>query len=535
MTNYEELKEGTGGVANIRYGHLEVPWDAPLSLGVQSFIEYNGLIINNRYQSDLVRAVGITGLSDAEFSDVREPRPSAHGEFVYDSFYRGRNLVLTGFFETSTLGVLKYYERQLQAAFAPLTESYLKFRWFDIYDSFDEAQTIYPYSLLSPGPSSGNYSPFKGSISNLKIENSQLRWVSPGENYVLRTAEKRTYCDVQITMSAVVGSVNNSYFCLICSAKNENEYLRYMYNHNSGNPHLLIQTVIEGAARNIEEIPLPEGLCPMIGQKFWLRGRKEGNYVTIEFWNKLPESNTLPSFYLTANLVGTDAEIFGDKVMGQVGFGGNQLDTLWRFDDFKIESIYPGDVAFKVKKTSELAIKDEQTNLSKFKRAYQITLKTSDFRAFASTQSRKTLIPSINLAGAILGRKYKRSYPLKYKLYIPSSITLEERIINVNNRGTVFVEPILVINGPFKNIQISSLTNGMSLVWTGSIKEGDYLKFDCKEKTLVNSLGENKKETLSTTLQWMKLEPMWNDLYLLGSEFSASTVFSVYHKHGFMG
>ena len=526
----------TGNIANIRYGHLPVPWDAPLSFGVQAFIEYNGLIINDRYQSDLVRTVGITGLDDAEIRDSREPRPSAHGEFVYDSFYSGRNLVLTGFFESSTLGVLKSFEKELKAAFAPLVENYLKFRWFDIYDSFDEPQTIYPYNALTSGPQTGNYSALIGNISNLKVENSQLSWVASGNNYVLRTAEKRTFCDCQMTMMCIPGSTGvKSTFGFIGSVKNEGEFYRLLYNQNNGLPTLSIETIVGGEVNELSTLSLPSAIRPILGQMFWIRGRKEGNLLTMEFWNKQPEQTALPALFTTANLTGSDADIFGDKVMGQVGFGGEQKDILWRFDEYKVESLYPGDVAFKARKTTNLAIKDEQTNLQKFKRAYQITLKTSDFRAFSAAQARKSLVPSINAALPAAGRKYKRKYPLKYRgPFIPSSVTLEERILSVNNRGSVFVEPILVLYGPFENIGMFNLTNNMVLVWNGSIKENDYLSFDCKEKKLTNSLGENKKEGLLPNLLWIKLEPMWNDLYLVGKGFSSSTKFVCYYKHGYM-
>src|ERR1700689_3467976 len=95
----KQEKEILGTVANVRYYHQAAAWDSPLSFGVQAFIEYNGLVLNDRYQSDLIRVTGITGLDDAEVRDSRQPRPSESGEFPYDSYYGGRNLVLNGFIE----------------------------------------------------------------------------------------------------------------------------------------------------------------------------------------------------------------------------------------------------------------------------------------------------------------------------------------------------------------------------------------------------------------------------------------------------
>lgn len=522
-------------VANLKYNHIAQPWDAPLSFGIQAFIEYNGLLINDRNQSDVIRVNSITGLDGADIRDSREPKPSAHGEFVYDAFYAGRTLTLTGNLETGSNQVLRKMERDIKAAFAPLIESSLKFKWFDIEDNFDDPQSIFGYNAYEP-TISGNYTSLIGSQANLKIENSQLSWSKASNIYIVRSSEQRTFCDAQSTLKVIPGSINNnSTIGFIHAVKDESNYLRFLYSQLSGEPFLSIESIISGEVHALSSIGLTEGLEKLTvvpGQPFWLRAKKEGNLLTVEYWLSKPEENSLPSLFTTVSLNGVDSELFGDTVMAQIGFGGEQKDTLWRFDEFKIESLYPGDVSFDARSLNVPSIKDEQTSLTKFKRPFQITMRSADFRAFSSTQSRKSIIPS-EVSVPLLGRSYPRKYPLSYRHYLSSSVPLQSNIISINNRGSVFVEPILVVYGSIKNIYMENLTNGGQIIWNSTVKDKEILIFDCHNKTVLNELGSDMEEPLVPTLQWIKLDPMWNDLYINGTGFSSNTKLVVYWKHGY--
>jgi phage-related protein len=146
-------------------------------------------------------------------------------------------------------------------------------------------------------------------------------------------------------------------------------------------------------------------------------------------------------------------------------------------------------------------------------------MKTSDFRAFSSVQLEAEIKPTDIENTSLLGRSYPRQYPLKYRFRTSSGSVKENNLLSINNRGSVFVEPILYLYGPGENILIENLTNEQKLEWLGIISEGDYIKIDCKEETIENSLGANYLEPLSSTVEWMKLEPMWNDIYITGSGF----------------
>ena len=526
-----------GTVANIRYNRMAHPWNSPLAFGVQAFVEYNGLIMNDRYRGDVIRIVSITGLDDAEVRDAREPRASAHGEFPYDAFYGGRNLVLTGFIESGSVQVLEYLRQTLKAAFAPLTESPLKFRWFDIRDTFVDPQSINQY-VANATETSGNYSTFIGSIANLKAENSLIRWASAGEDYVLRTAEQRKFCDAVATLKFVLGEQESkSSLSILGSVVSEKSYIKYTYNQNQNSPYIRIEVVNNGEVFPLfTEIELSQyEVFPVMGQTLWLRGRKEGNYLTVELWDTEPQENSLPTVSYGKTLVGPEAEVFGDKILTSMGFGGKQEDTTWNIDEFSIESMYPGYVVFNARKLNSISIKDEQFTLSKFKRPFQITMRTSDFRAFSSAQSRGFITPTLIYANPVFGRKYPRAYPLKYSFSIAAPGS--ENMLNVHNRGTVFVEPLIKIHGPMQNIVITNLTNGASIEWLGTISATEEIIIDCKEETIENLSGNNLLEFLSGNPEWIKLDPGWNDIFISYEKYEGAIsppTMTVFYNHGYM-
>lgn len=522
-------------VANFRYGHLVQPWDAPLTFGIQAMIEFNGLIINDRYQSDLVRVTGITGLDSSEIRDSREPRPAQHNENVYDAYYGGRTITMSGYIECGSIQVYQSLKRDLLAAYAELVESPLKFKWFDIYDNFDEEQTILPYNALA-SESSGNYEALIGENANFEVSSGFLSWKNTGENYLVRAAEKRSFGDVQSTIKIILGSHSESTFGFIFGVKNSENFTKVLYCQNNSEPYLLIQVKAEGEVHELEKISLPESLRPNIGELFYLRGKKEGNSLYIEFWKDIPTDYNIPSLMAYFNLEGNDAALFGDEVVAQVGFGGNQKDTLWKFDEYKIESIYPGDVKFDARCITAPQIKEEQTTLNKIKRSFQVTLKSGDFRAFSYTQLKHYLTPTSSEA-PLLGRSYERSYLRGYRKFIGSTVLQENNILSICNRGRVFVEPVLVVYGPFENLAMANLTNGLEIYYEGNILENDYLVFDCgKRKTLTNSNGANMLEHFSSSnSSWIVLEPMWNDIYISGKGFGEKSLLAAYHNHGYLG
>lgn len=527
---YEQNEEDVlGTTANIRYYHLKYPWNAPLSFGVQAFIEFNGFIINDRYQSDLIRVTKIVGLDDAEVRDSRQAKGGKSGEWAYDAFYGGRNLVLSGFIEAGSLQVLTRLEQNFKAAYAPLEESQFKFRWFDVYEPFDDPDTILPYNpTATVGNPGGNYIPLLGKMSSLKVENGLLTWREPTTVAILREAEKRTYCDVQMTMKVNVGEINDGSGIgfILCAKDSEN----YLVACLEGARHIKISVYKEG---EYHDLWYRENTSLHSGQSFWLRGRKENNEVFVELYNNDPQNSSYDAI-AGVQLEEESRELYGDEVLSQVGIYGMQTNNKWSVENFKIESIYPGDIEFKARKLN-LSIPSEQTSLTRFKRPFQLTMKASDFRAVSSTQLSNYIIPSETKPSVMRERKYPRSYPIEYK-FLSSIIKLspENNLLSINNRGSVYTEPILYLYGSGENILISNLTNGQIIEWLGVVKEGDYIKIDCAEETIENSVESDYLGPLVPTVEWIKLEPMWNDLLIQGSNFGPGTKFKVVYRHGYM-
>lgn len=510
-------QQQNGNVASVNYGFQTAPWDAPLSWGVQALIEYNGYVINNRHQADRIRVFQITGLDDADISDSREVVPGDHGEFAYDSWYRGRTFVITGQIQAGSLGTLKRLERDLKAAFAPLNESPMKFRWFDVYDSFDDSLTLQ------------NYTPVIGTTTGLTASGGVLNWGTTSAAILMRSADNRLWGDVQETIRVVVGSTSDvSAVYLVPSMLNGSNYVGVAYNAGSGSPTLTIFSVVAGTTHQLQSVPL-SGIVQ--GQSIWLRARREGDLVTAEVWKAPPTQNTIPTFSTSAWLTGSDADTFGDQVLSQVGFGAQTADTNWALDDFTVESISPGDIALNVRKLSPLSMADTQSSLTRFTRNFQLTVRASKPFALGATQTRsQTLVPS---SGNVpqLGFSFPLTFPLSFRNFIPGTVALGNNILFVRNRGTAFTRPRIVVYGAISNFTLINLTNNQQITWTGTLPDGDFLVIDCLNRTMTNSIGANQiADFNSSSSAWMWLEPDWNDIFIGGSSYSANTKLTIWSQ-----
>lgn len=504
-------------VATLTYAHQAAPWDSPLSFGVQSLIEYNGYVINDRHQADRIRVTSITGLDGADVTDSREAVPGDEGEFVYDSWYRGRTFLLSGDIQAGSLGVLKRLERDLKAAFAPLTDAPMKFRWFDVADSFDDPQTLQ------------NYTAKIGSAGSLVVASGTLQWPTTSQIVLMRSADQRLWGDAVTNVRVVVGAVNDasSIYVVPCMI-DANNYVQVAYNVGSGTPTLTVSTIVAGV-KTVLATTAVSGIVQ--GQSIWLRARKDGDLITGELWLTAPANSTQPTFIAPAQMSGSDADTFGDQVLSQVGFGAQTAGTTWALDDFSVGSICPCDVVFSAKTMTKPSIKDSQDSQTQFKRSFQLTLRTGKPYAKCATQSRSPIL--VPLAGNTtqLGFSSPLSSPLTARTIIPSTVQLQNQILFVRNRGVAPERPLIVIYGAISNLALLNLTNGQQINWTGSLADGDYLVFDCINRTLVNSIGTNMKRYLITSLpQWMWLEPGWNDLYIVGTSYSANTKLIVWHR-----
>lgn len=656
-------------VSGVRYGHQTAPWDSPLGFGIQSLIEYNGYVLNDRYQEDRIRVTQITGLDDADVRDAREARASDHGEFAYDAFYGGRTLVLTGEMQAGSLPNLKRLERDLKAAFAPLSEAPLKFRWFDVYDSFDDPADIGNYSVVYNNLILKNH--FDGSLTGLtgwtagattfvnvgstmtqvitqahtgagsmqvvttnalslegvsyqvplprtftagipvtfstwmkgnvggevvkltmgvggnsatsanltlttawqlfsvtwtptadvstqvlcsistasaivqtwfvddpiatpslllypmSIVNNTLQWPSgPAQVILTRTSEQRLYGDNQQTLLVTAGiDSTDSNINIYPKIKDANNYVLCSVGQGVlGAWGCGPSAVVNGSPATMST-PVSSGSISagLPGDRFWLRGKIEGDLVTAEFWKTPPSDDAAPDFQSSAYLLGSDADLLGDGVVSSVGIGGSPADTSWTIDDHQIQSLYPGDVMFSARKLSPLSIGEQQQSLTRFKRSFQITMRTSNFRAQGATQSRSRVLIPTSGSNPVQGFQFPLKFPLRFNSFFPNTISRANNVLSVNNRGTVFMRPKIIVYGATSALTIINLTNGDQISWGGTITDGDFMIFDCDNRTIVNSQGVNNIQFLTPNVQWLRLEPGWNDIFIAGGSYSGNT------------
>lgn len=93
--------------------------------GVDSILEFNGLLLNVRRWWDTYIVTEIDGLDDADIRDARDQNPVAHGETAFDSYYGGRTITLTGRIRAYSLPKLRDLEQAMRAAFGDLQEHLL--------------------------------------------------------------------------------------------------------------------------------------------------------------------------------------------------------------------------------------------------------------------------------------------------------------------------------------------------------------------------------------------------------------------------
>jgi hypothetical protein len=438
--------------------------------------------------------------------------------------------MLTGQIECGNIGTYVSLKRDLKAAFAPLVESPMKFRWFDVYDSFDDPTALQSYTLAS-GSSTG-------------LTPSQGVLLLPASAFsLLRSADARLWGDSQQTIRIVAGAQDTTTVSLITKYMNYGNYVQCSYNADSGSPTISITVYASGIPYVLESVTVGS---IAIGQSIWLRARIEGDLVTGELWTSPPQNDTLPAYSTSAWLTGSDADVLGNTVLSQVGFGASAASARWALDDYWVNSLYPGDVIFNAKKLSSIQMTDmpQPLGTNRFVCAFQVTMRASNYVVLGATQARsQTLTPTVGTSPT-LGLTFPLTFSLQFRRYTTTQALLSLNIISVNNRGTAPAQPKIVVYGSFTSISVQNLVNGQVMVWnavptyTGEvvspIGDGDYLVFDCYNHTVVNSAGANMLEFFDPTSDWVQLEPGWNDLYIGGAGYSAETQMLLFSRGSWM-
>lgn len=115
------VSKATGSTEQILIGTATSPPG-----GVESYFEYNGLLMNDRSLIDTFLITGIDGLHDADVRDMRDVNPSYHGETAFNAWYGGRTIVLSGRIRAHEIKKLRDMQDSLKLAFGSLEELPLK-------------------------------------------------------------------------------------------------------------------------------------------------------------------------------------------------------------------------------------------------------------------------------------------------------------------------------------------------------------------------------------------------------------------------
>ena len=198
----------------------------------------------------------------------------------------------------------------LEAVCAP----YLRGDSFDIIDDF-AANSIADYTF-----DEGN--------GTLSVSGGQLVPSSTGNKRARHTARGYQYGDVQVTIKVTPTTAANQtvYVSLAANGSSANLKLGFSGGYVTINRH--------GGADVASNFPTVT--APPANQPFWIRGRKEGNVVTAEYWTTEPTPMGTPAITVTGTLSVSDAATYAT---GGVGFEWAPVNTADRIDDYRVEPL----------------------------------------------------------------------------------------------------------------------------------------------------------------------------------------------------
>lgn len=90
--------------------------------GLESYFEYNGLLLNNKKNIDTYLILNVDGLADADVRDQRQVNPNYHGETAFNAWYGGRTIALSGRIRAHNVKKLRDMQEALKLSFGVLQE-----------------------------------------------------------------------------------------------------------------------------------------------------------------------------------------------------------------------------------------------------------------------------------------------------------------------------------------------------------------------------------------------------------------------------
>ncbi len=210
-------------------------------------------------------------------------------------------------------------------------------KWdYDLFDDFS-VDTVGVAGKYNPG--GADWTRQVGSVAlTVSAGTANGGSTSPGSLYT-HTGSGNTYTDVQATVkittaTATLGPYGGIVICYVDSSN----YLYARVKDNGANSQLDIRKVVAGVETSIAAVNLVTRITTL-GYQFWIRVRKEGNYVYAENWVTAPTPAGTPTDTNTIALSTAEIALFGSTISGSVGlkFDGNSITTAAKFDDFEVK------------------------------------------------------------------------------------------------------------------------------------------------------------------------------------------------------
>jgi hypothetical protein len=468
--------------------------------GLESKLEFNGLILNDRSVIDTYKVIRMSGLEDADIRDDREVNPQAHGETAFDSYYGGKTITIEGTIRAFNLAKLRDMQQALKYAFADLSqERPLVFHGPDPENNvFINCKKNTPIAMTESQESDGIfYRPFLitlrasnfrflssanvfdyGDLAQLDVGDEDPTanyditlvggtavWVA-GEWNFTTTAEKRLIWKNQgvfplgnqdiIVRYTPDATLTGSSVKAIVKYLDSSNYL-YAQVDATGN---LTLVKVDGGAPTTLSGPVAFG-ARAAGVNYYLRCKIEGNVVRVDHYASDPRGDPLAaSSGFAYTLTGGNATKFGSATDGRFGWAVSPGSNGWSVGDIS---------------------------------------------------------------------------------YSTPSLT-DRSIMTETNKGNFQAQPRYVFTGPMTNPVLTNTANIESLVLTGSVPSDDSWTVNIAEGTMYDNDGDNRFNNLSPSSDWVEIEAGDNDFLLTasaievrknGSDFIVPSI-SVNYRHSWI-
>lgn len=473
--------------------------------GLETIMEYNGLFLNDRRFPDCFRVNDIGGLDDADVRDSRENNPGFHGETVFNAWYGGRTITLTGRIEGTSVNLLRDMQHAMRSAFSGLQEQPLYFRTQNVgafYDAFSSSNALQSYTFLD-----GSGTITVGPGNQLTPNDTTLkRAVLSG-----RSVNQYKYESCEVYALFNQGGTLANGLGLIAKYLDSSNYIWALY---SGGQITIYKT--DGGVDSVMAGPVST-----LDQKsvdVWLRLRVEGNVVSLEAspnplkpWPIYETGSAGADIRYAYTMTGANATKFGTGVTGQVGFRWVPSNTASRIGFFGARPWNSTDFYINARKYQPVVVHESQPNLFPY-RDFQISLRAANPR-FLSAQKHSLTLSSGTVFDLDTWENDAQNLYLQpvedAVIEGPGTITVSGTTA-VTNAGNFFSEPTIQFRGDITTPALVNYSTGEAIILDTHIASGDYIDVDVARKTVKSKDGTNMFGALATGASWLTLAPGQN-------------------------